>query len=95
MEKLKFIQHSAELAKLTGNYYGTYLFTTNDISDQIRKLDTSCSIGTKNEHADRCHVILTSNAILHVILLKNKDVCSNFFSCLVPVTEFMEVMYVG
>ena len=67
MEKLKFIQHSAELAKLTGNCYCRDFFTVTDISDQIRKLDASCSIRTKDEHADRCHVILTSFVILHII----------------------------
>ena len=63
-----------------------------DISDQIRNLDTS---RTKDEHADRCHVILTSCAILHIILLKNIDVCLRkfilflFVRRLIPVTEFV------
>ena len=92
MEKLKFIQHSAELAKLTGNCYCRDFFTVTDISDQIRKLDASCSIRTKDEHADRCHVILTSYVILHIILLKNTDVYLRFLSCLIPATGFMEVM---
>ena len=67
MEKLKFIQDSAELAKLTGNYYCTDFFFINDISDQIRNLDKSCSIRPKDEHADRYHVILTSYVILHIV----------------------------
>ena len=93
MEKLKFIQHSAELAKLTGNYYCTgFLPLINDISDQIRKLDTSRSLRATDEDADRYHVILTSYVILHIILLKNTDVCLRFLSCLIPATGFMEVM---
>ena len=67
MEKLKFIQHSAELAKLTGNYYCTVFLIIYDTSDQIRKLDTSCSVRTKDVHAHRCHVVLTSYVISHII----------------------------
>ena len=69
-----------------------YFFIIIDISDQIRNLDKS---RTKGEHADRCHVILTSYPILHIILLKNIDVWSRkfilflFVQRLTPVTEFV------
>ena len=63
MEKLKFIQDSAELAKLTGNYYCTdffisswHLWWNKEIGHELR---------TKDEHADRCHVTLTSYVITY------------------------------
>ena len=94
MEKLKFIQDSAELAKLTGNYYCTDFFIFNDICDEIRKLDTSCSTRTKDEHADRCHVTLTSYVITYHNLRTQMFVqrSRKFISCLIPATEFMKVM---
>ena len=55
-------------------------FIINDISNQITKLDTSCSIRTKDEHADCCHMIMMSNVILllkeHRCLSKKIDFVS-------------------
>ena len=49
-----------------------------------------------DEHADRCHVILASYVVLHIILLRTEmfvqENSFRFFSCLVPATEFMEVL---